>query len=374
MNIFKTLASGSGRLYEPNVSAFLGYLLNPKEDHGLGDAFLREFLKPLLGKDSDMSIRSNFEIEVLLEQAFKSKKGDKDIVDIVILCYEREPQKGTFLAETIIKQKQGGQKKPKHIFLIENKINVSSLKKSQLDNQFDKTIYQLDDWGIEDPQDIVSVIYLTPDGNDFSKEYDNFEKTDNKCHLLWSKKDGGDSTATTDDNADNVCVSKMIKDILKRECPPIDAYCKYTLQAFLEFIQSNFKSTIMEEIEKKKGRDKPHFKYKGKIYDSRPELIQKLICDFIQAYEDEHKEIITYEKLEEALYKGKKINPSDSLFAKEKDALNASGTIKHGKNWSYRKERIKIKNATIRTTAGGNDKILQELLEAIGFKLDKMRI
>ena len=40
MNIFKILASGNGTIKEPSVSAFLGYLLNPKEDHGLGDAFL----------------------------------------------------------------------------------------------------------------------------------------------------------------------------------------------------------------------------------------------------------------------------------------------------------------------------------------------
>ena len=46
MNIFKTLASGSGSINEPNVSAFLGYLLNPKEDHGLGDAFLKKIFEP----------------------------------------------------------------------------------------------------------------------------------------------------------------------------------------------------------------------------------------------------------------------------------------------------------------------------------------
>ena len=45
MNIFRVLAQGDGSINEPNVSAFLGYLLNPGEDHGLDSLFLEEFLK-----------------------------------------------------------------------------------------------------------------------------------------------------------------------------------------------------------------------------------------------------------------------------------------------------------------------------------------
>jgi hypothetical protein len=45
MNIFKILAQGDGTINEPNVSAFLGYLLDPNEDHGLGSKFLERFLQ-----------------------------------------------------------------------------------------------------------------------------------------------------------------------------------------------------------------------------------------------------------------------------------------------------------------------------------------
>ena len=48
MNIFKILASGDGTINEPNVSAFLGYLLNPKEDHGLRDEFLKRVIRDLI--------------------------------------------------------------------------------------------------------------------------------------------------------------------------------------------------------------------------------------------------------------------------------------------------------------------------------------
>ena len=47
MNIFKILASGNGNISETNVSAFLGYLLNPNEDHGLKDEFVKLFLLSL---------------------------------------------------------------------------------------------------------------------------------------------------------------------------------------------------------------------------------------------------------------------------------------------------------------------------------------
>ena len=174
MNIFKTLASGSGSINEPNVSAFLGYLLNPKEDHGLGDAFLRRFLEPLINKNKDLgdmkgrnlSIRSDFEIEILLEQAFKTDndKNKNEIVDIIILCYERKLQKGMYLAENIIKQKKDGQDNRKQIFLIENKINDASVTSGQLKRQFARMINRLKDWGIDSPKSIVSVIYVTPDG------------------------------------------------------------------------------------------------------------------------------------------------------------------------------------------------------------------
>ena len=248
MNIFKTLASGSGSINEPNVSAFLGYLLNPKEDHGLGDTFLRKFLKPLLEqndnledmRDRNLSIRSNFEMEVLLEQAFPNDGVKKEVVDIVILCYKKESQQGQFLAENIIKEKQKGDGNPKHIFLIENKIQDSSTEQEQLERQFKQTVEKLDKMGITNSENLVSVIFVTPEGKKSKEEFENFKKTNNSCcRLLWHTEKG-DS------------ISKFIKDIINEASKPIDAYCKYTLQAFLEFIESDFKSTIKEELEAKK--------------------------------------------------------------------------------------------------------------------------
>ncbi|VEH68588.1 Uncharacterised protein [Rodentibacter pneumotropicus] len=42
---FKVLNNGDSRLYEPSMSAMLGYLLDSNEDHGLGSIFVKRFLK-----------------------------------------------------------------------------------------------------------------------------------------------------------------------------------------------------------------------------------------------------------------------------------------------------------------------------------------
>lgn len=41
MNIFKILANGKGSVNEENISAFLGYLLDPSGDHGLRHEFIK---------------------------------------------------------------------------------------------------------------------------------------------------------------------------------------------------------------------------------------------------------------------------------------------------------------------------------------------
>ena len=44
MNIFKILSDGDGSIKEPNVSAFLAYLLDPTQSHGLGTKFFEKFV------------------------------------------------------------------------------------------------------------------------------------------------------------------------------------------------------------------------------------------------------------------------------------------------------------------------------------------
>ena len=98
MNIFKILSSNDGTLKEPNVSSFLAYLLDPNEDHGLGDSLLKSILsdfESLKDKDfSDYDVEVNPEYKVDIDDAVpktdkESKKKHRDI-DIVILFWKKE--------------------------------------------------------------------------------------------------------------------------------------------------------------------------------------------------------------------------------------------------------------------------------------------
>lgn len=318
MNIFKTLASGSGSINEPNVSAFLGYLLNPKEDHGLGDSFLKRFLEPLLKKSDNLksmkgknlSIHSNFEFEVLLEQAFKDDNSDESnqIVDIVILCYETESQQGHSLAEDIIRQKINGVGSPKHIFLIENKIKDESCdpEKEQLKFQYNQTIGKLKKMGIDNPKELVSVIFVTPKGKNCDVEFSNFSETLNKTCLLWHTEKG-DS------------VSKFIREILEKEPKPIGVYCKHTLKAFLEFIENDFKSTIKEESEKKR-KDYSEYNFNDVPYNKAKlprAIIAKYVADNPNTTLSELQSIFT-----------KKIHGSKEIILDANEAKKQEETLK----------------------------------------------
>ena len=60
MNIFHVLSQGRGRLNEENLSAMLGFLLSPKQTHGLGDLFLRRFLEAVAQKCDDKNRFDDF--------------------------------------------------------------------------------------------------------------------------------------------------------------------------------------------------------------------------------------------------------------------------------------------------------------------------
>ncbi|MBK9016799.1 MAG: PD-(D/E)XK nuclease family protein [Saprospiraceae bacterium] len=177
MNIFKILANGDGTLNEANISAFLGYLLNPYQDHGLGFEFLSRFLELLQIEEFNPS---KFDYGVYFEQAFREKDKSKKIVDIVLLCFESSlgDKKESFVTN-ILKTS----KKLKYIFLIENKINESSKKSNQLDEQFNSTKKEL---GIEEEK--IYSIYVTPEKESLKKEFDSF-KSNNKFHIYWNTKD-----------------------------------------------------------------------------------------------------------------------------------------------------------------------------------------
>ncbi|NLV68389.1 MAG: PD-(D/E)XK nuclease family protein [Spirochaetes bacterium] len=56
MNIFRILSSYDGSINEPNVSAFLAYLLDPYSNHGIAGLLLQKILGEFLIKEKTFFI------------------------------------------------------------------------------------------------------------------------------------------------------------------------------------------------------------------------------------------------------------------------------------------------------------------------------
>lgn len=322
MNIFKILAQGDGSINEPNVSAFLGYLLNPNEDHGLGSRFLEPFLQQhylkarsennnsnleWLNKDDsivDLSTNSNYEINVFFEQAFSSKNkeskendGKKEVVDIILIVHEVEKQKREKYFENYLRN----ERKLKHIFLIEVKIYDSAVKledgkgkEGQLTEQVKKSKEEITELlkytkiKIDKDKDI-SFIFVTPNSKTFEKtrSYKAFKELKNKntklqkSIIFWNTINNNDEIE--DENEDGIeeinigigdSIEKILDNIIKPEpnikAEPLPLYTTDTIQSFSNFIYSGFsykpkrpKGNGLTEIYDKNQFDK----FKDKYYN-----------------------------------------------------------------------------------------------------------
>lgn len=118
MNIFEVLNQGNSRLHEPSISAMLGYLLDTRRDHGLGDTFFREFLS-LLNKEND-------------DERF-SKYLDWSFIDTDILLEEpyelHDSSKYIDIQASILKRDEQGNSQEDFRIIIENKIKDNAIKK-----------------------------------------------------------------------------------------------------------------------------------------------------------------------------------------------------------------------------------------------------
>ena len=232
MNIFKILANGDGTLNEANVSAFLGYLLDPKADHGLGFEFLKAFLEQFTAEEEFDP--EKYEYQVFYEQAFKEGILAKQIVDIVVVCYTIDLGTGK---ESLVKGFLNNSKSVEKIFLIENKIRADSITAGQLERQFNSTASELDD----NLNAEIYSIYVTPEDQKFSDEFD-LAKLNRKAHLFWLKND------------DETSIKSILTNILRLESSgdlePLNEYTLHTIKAFTKFIETGFKSEKQEEKER----------------------------------------------------------------------------------------------------------------------------
>ena len=342
MNIFRILAQGDGAIQEPNISAFLGYLLNPNEDHGLGSRFLESFLEQHYlrckndstinnkkldwiydkGEIIDLSTNSNYEVNVFFEQSFKGE-SKKDIVDIMLVIHKVEKEKKEQYFKNYILNKR----ELKHIFLIEVKIKDSactlkdekqdtSKREGQLVDQITKSKTIIEDLlksnENEESNDMdISIIFITPDSiykngeeitrnkntkafkafgelEDFLKQPEKETKDTLRSHIFWNNiRDENDEIISyknylpIEQILDNIIYSK---DEDKPE--PIPQYTIDTIKSFSNFIYSDFSYKYKKPMSGK-GTAIPHekfdefkLKYQNDLSKNSWERINEL-CDTI---------------------------------------------------------------------------------------------
>lgn len=271
MNIFKILSQHDGSINEPNVSSFLAYLLDPKEDHGLSSLLLQSileeyhkqdgnFFKELLYNKSirDLSNHSEYSIEIRPELLVFTKQGKRRDIDILIEIKDKDDK----LINSIC---------------IENKIKSESINKR--DNQLEEELDGLKQYYSERGIDVNSkmlFIYLTPRIDEKATEAYSKLEFSNKMHLAWDKND--------------VSIFNMINDVFSKESrgkiDPINNQASYLIKSFQSFIRTGFVSYVQEKKAKaeKKTYGKPIIEHISEFlskysYDEEIQL-RKLKEDF----------------------------------------------------------------------------------------------
>lgn len=232
MNIFKVLANGYGSVNENNISAFMGYLLDPKADHGLGYTFINDFVKALKIDEfiiQDYDIEVFFEQEFISEQLTEKKKNKIERVDILIVCSTTD---GDSLKNEAMLYSITNPKQVDHIFLIENKIKSSSVTKNQIKNQRDAVEKRFRE---EDILTEIHSIYLTPEEVNAKKEFKPYVENKAYHHVFW------------------VQIIDILKDLInkehKAEIDPISNETRNLIKAFIQFIDCDFKSEKQQRKE-----------------------------------------------------------------------------------------------------------------------------
>ena len=209
MNIFTVLNQGNSRLHEVGMSAVLAYFLDPKADHGLNAIFLSAFLR--LTNPATMSNLDVAEASVELEKAIGSGKQARHIdIEIIVPV--------------------SGKDNKSHRFIVENKIQPSAAKGTQLSDYYQSySETARDEGGIEN----ITVVFVTPAGNNagLTREYNNLElsKGGNKAWVRWQKQE---SASDGNNNIQSVIREEILKKEAIGEISPINDYVKHTLKAF----------------------------------------------------------------------------------------------------------------------------------------------
>jgi hypothetical protein len=220
MNIFKILSRGDGKLRETNVSAFSGFLLDPKEQHGLGKLFLGRFLELITEKIN--KDKSNPLEKLFVNDELSKELTEKFSVDVNIEKHLTVNGKnyGDIDVEVIFKDRDDDYTIK---LLMEIKINDNATRNS--DVQLNKYLSFLN----EDESNQKLLVLLA--GNSvFTKNTVKKIEDDSLVFISW------------DEIVD--VLSGVFEDNSKGEIDPIQYSTLFLLVSFKQFILSNFRDDV----------------------------------------------------------------------------------------------------------------------------------
>lgn len=226
INIFSALSQGKGRLNEENLTAMLGYLLNPKSEHGLSDLFLYRFLEAIgkeSNKDFSQYISTDYSIDITFESPYEYN-GKMRRVDIDLKIFKQ--------GEECLR------------IIIENKIRASSADKYQFLEEYRGVCANLKEDALEGIEMVM--VFITPSHEDIKliEEYDALKSSNMainhmKQWLYWNDNDSEDSITSI--------LKQLLIDENRMLIHPITEYVRHTIKAFVFYIQEN-QNTISENM------------------------------------------------------------------------------------------------------------------------------
>jgi hypothetical protein len=269
MNVFKALSEGHGRISETNITSFISYLLNSRNE--LKNSF---FILFALLVDSELSenkicdllnikqksIRERIlyfsnEYFVSSEPEHRIKKDGEQqfqIPDVFVRIYSRDKEK------------------IKAFLLIENKIKKGSKTQGQLEKQL---IYFKNSGDGDDYEENIPVysIFITPDEESFRSSYESARKENsNTIWLKWVNHAESDKSIEAK-------LRELVKHEQNAEIEPIDPNTQFIIKSFVDYLATEFSE---------KERGKMGFSVNGFDVVEQAEVIVENLSFTIKMYEN----------------------------------------------------------------------------------------
>ena len=270
MNIFNALSQGKGKLNEENLSAMFGFLLNPNNEHGLGDLFLKRFLKLISSDKRDFSsiTDENYSMDITFEAPYDCE-GKSRRIDLDLKFFVNNDEKLRIL--------------------IENKIKNASADKTQFLDEYLGVKSNLIEEGLKEIE--VVMVFLTHPSNDkhLVAEYNELDENilmdgHYKKWIYW------------DNNNEKDTIRYELKQILIDESMmvinPISEYIRHTIKAFVCFIKESMQyvsvsSKSQNPLENDTIKETRNIQFKGVKYQ-----IEKYKSSAIKIYNVDNDEYV----------------------------------------------------------------------------------